>query len=631
MRDDPVQVRSWTRPPITVTDRIEKGIAVLLISCGIWLAAHRAFWYFAFWDDEGYLLRSLISFVTHGGLYTRTYAQYGPFFYFAQQWMHSALHLPYTHDGARTLTLIYWLASAALSALFVHVLTRRILVTSLAFLATLLVSVLLTREPGHPQEVILLLTFFALCMSTAMKTRWRNLAEFALGSCAACICLTKINVGLFFVAALVLAASFCLRPGMFKRVLLSVCSAAALLLPVALMREHLEGATARYCLLATLSIAVWLFAAAQSSPAYGWPVRRLLFILSGFVTVSLAVIAISVAQGSSLATLMKGVILDPLHHPKVFFLPITVHHNIIFVSLVLFIFAVAVTTSKSKWFAHRYEVGLVKSAIGLFGLLITFSLSWAPYFVLPLAWLPCWQTRRAANEFFPRLFLGGILVFEFLQAYPVAGSQLAIASAPAVAWGCVLLSDGVADLRQPDTNLFVLESVRRHKWLAQTLLAILIGAGLFRAARLRDFGWSAPGPPLNLVGAKKIRVPPNEARMYRQLVANIRTNCDVLFSLPGLFSLNLWSEIPTPDDFNLTGWMTAFTPEMQEDILSDLLKHKRPCIVYNPAIVGFWMKTSSEPLSNSPLANYIFSDTRPIFTVGQYQLRIPGAPPSNVR
>jgi hypothetical protein len=47
------------------------------------------------------MLLSLQHYLQEGGLYVRTYSQYGPFYFFAQHFLHSLLNLPVTHDAGR--------------------------------------------------------------------------------------------------------------------------------------------------------------------------------------------------------------------------------------------------------------------------------------------------------------------------------------------------------------------------------------------------------------------------------------------------------------------------------------------------------------------------------------------------
>ena len=73
------------------------------------------------------------------------------------------------------------------------------------------------------------------------------------------------------------------------------------------------------------------------------------------------------------------------------------------------------------------------------------------------------------------------------------------------------------------------------------------------------------------------------------LSTQIRQNCDTLFTMPGMGSSSLWVERPSPNGYNLSTWMTAFTPEEQQEMVEILRRTKRPCVVYNPRLLLLWM------------------------------------------
>ncbi len=73
------------------------------------------------------------------------------------------------------------------------------------------------------------------------------------------------------------------------------------------------------------------------------------------------------------------------------------------------------------------------------------------------------------------------------------------------------------------------------------------------------------------------------------LVNAIRRSCDARFeSLPGLPSLNFWTEEYPLTGVNLDAWPIVFTSEQQGRVITALQKHDRACIVYNPVIAAFW-------------------------------------------
>lgn len=597
-------------------------LASLTIAAGaVWIVSRRAFWDFHSYDDEGYMLTSLIEFVRRGGLYTSTFSQYGPFFFFAQQMLHSVLHLPLTEDGARALTLLEWLLAGGLFSAFVYRTTRQLLLCSVAFLSALMMMQTLVWEPGHPQELIVTLIAISLFASTFIGERFSVWASAVLGACGALLPLTKINVGLFFLEAVVLSLVFTMAAGRLRRNLLIICSVGALAIPATLMRAYLQSWALPLCLLATVCTALVLLA--------GWRVKaktqprrnaELVGLVSGFVLCAVVVLGASLKSGVSAAVLFKGIILEPLHHPHVFFIPLPfpAHH--------LALAGIPLAIGVGWLLAVRHIRGailrclpFVEISAGLIGLVVAPAHAYVSAFVLPpllplALFVPGTSGRKGL---FWRSFLVTILAFEFLQVYPVAGSQLRIAFAPIAAWACVLIYDGFADapFAERVLNWFRITPLRLVAGLAAAILVLSLPEA--------GFHLHAPGPPLPFPGASRIHVDPKEARTYTQLVRAIRENCDSLWSMPGMFSLNLWSGVPTPDGYNMTGWMESFPLSMQQAVLDDLLKSSRPCIVENTELLRWWMPMGDAALARSPIARYVQRQTYQVFAVADYSLRVP--------
>jgi hypothetical protein len=105
-------------------------LAVLLALVGGLAATVRLLTWFAFYDDEGYMLISLAHYIKEGHLYTQTFSHYGPFYFYAQGIFFQLLHFPVTHDIGRLVTLVYWVASSLSATFFVRRISKSI------FLAT---------------------------------------------------------------------------------------------------------------------------------------------------------------------------------------------------------------------------------------------------------------------------------------------------------------------------------------------------------------------------------------------------------------------------------------------------------------------------------------------------------------
>jgi hypothetical protein len=594
-------------------------LCVATIAYGGWLAYKQVFAGLVSYDDEGGLLLSLINYLRHGDLYRSTFAQYGPFYFYVQQTMHGILHLPVNHDGARSLTLVYWLSASLLPMCFVYRLTRSLPLASVSFLLTLIISKVLCSEPGHPQEVILVLIQSSLILSLLASGRWSTVAFVGIGLIAAFLCLIKINVGVFFIFAVTMCFIALLPPGRSRKLTLLAASVVSVLMPLALMHAHIRSVL-DFCLVAIACIGalnLTITDVAVDDPISG---RQMVSFVAGFVAGITVVILFAVRQGASLHTLLHGILVSPLRHPAVFFRALLVPRDQLLLAGLLFVSTIYLWIYLGKIGLCRSLLGAIKLFVAIaviITLWLNFSLSIMTVLpVLPIVYLGQRGERRSVEWLLPRLLLSFVVGFEFLQAYPVPGSQLAIALAPAGAWAPLLFFDGMSLIESDGVRLetFKLQAARASLALQGTLLFMMWYS---------DFDIRKQGPNLDLAGAMHVHATEQQVVTYRALTNEIDKNCSTLFTMPGMGSLNLWSERPTPNGYNLTAWMTAFTVEQQQDIVSILRRTDRPCVVYNSDLVDFWMPQGTDSLSSSPIARYVFQETRPISSISGYQLRIP--------
>jgi len=196
------------------------GAAGILIGTttllGVGFALHGLLTTFRVYDDEGYFLLAIKHYLSEGRLYTGTYAQYGPFYYFAQAVFFRLLHFPINHDGGRLVTLIYWLGAGFFAALLVSKLSKSLLLGCASGLGCVLVASVLANEPGHPQQVVLLLWIAASYLSVAEPDEGIVWRLFLLGAIGGALVFTKINIGVFYVAALAHAVFCLIRPGWIR-------------------------------------------------------------------------------------------------------------------------------------------------------------------------------------------------------------------------------------------------------------------------------------------------------------------------------------------------------------------------------------------------------------------------------
>ncbi len=172
----------------------------------------------ACYDDEGYILWTLIHHQQGHVLYEDIFTQYGPAFYVLDNSLRTLLPFAYTTDGQRWQTLFFWVASTLLLLRGFDLLANHregrsqnvaagpIAMGIFAALALFWHQDRLALEPGHPQIWCNLLVCTSLLILAA---RYRSplpsggiLYLSLLGVLAGILILIKPNVGLFLLVAL---------------------------------------------------------------------------------------------------------------------------------------------------------------------------------------------------------------------------------------------------------------------------------------------------------------------------------------------------------------------------------------------------------------------------------------------
>ena len=164
------------------------------------------------YDDQGYVMMTLKSFLNGETLYAETHTQYGPAYYLLTGSLHDVLGIPLTQDGVRSKTIVFW----CVSTILVFLILRRLkTIPEIAFFFSGLFHLHLYKlalEPGHPQEWILvlsLLSFWIMVGENRMK--W-----FLAATLIGLIGMIKINCGLIFAIPL-LAQSLLTTKGLEAR------------------------------------------------------------------------------------------------------------------------------------------------------------------------------------------------------------------------------------------------------------------------------------------------------------------------------------------------------------------------------------------------------------------------------
>ncbi len=599
---------------------LRAGIALAAVLAGVCYARHVLGIVYRPYDDEGYLLLAIDHYLKGGHLFTDVFSQYGPFYFYAQGALLGLLHLPVNHDTGRLVTLICWQLSALAGGYFVHKVTKDVVLASAAALACTQLASALANEPGHPQQIILPVLMLSCCASLPRERR--QLWSLLMGAMATAMFFTKINVGIFCFAALACVLICSLPFGRSRTIGVTLLLAYTVGFPLLLARQGLQGWGGRYCLIAELGGVSTVLAGSLIMPPARQPGRNLLCAAAGAFLGSALIVLGTMLQGMSLATLVDGVITAPLTQPKLFFRPLWISNGEILSALLLSLGIAALYWFRDRWRTRADWVDALRCAVGFCAILLLAVNPPAIVWILPLlplGLMPVRGGKWSSSDGYPRLFVTALAATQFLQGYPVAGSQISVAATPLLLWAAICIHDGAGGLfsLMPRIAKAAGDGFPKDSVLGG-LIAFALMAGMFSSGSL---SWRYPYPASRLRGAASLHFPAEEEDRYLFLAGNIAANCDLLVTMPGMGSFNYWSGAPTPNGSNMTAWMRVFDGERQQRILGVLRSDPRACSVYSASRTRMW-GTTAEELAGSPLARYIIDEMPKVAEIDDYEIRV---------
>lgn len=584
-------------------------------------AARLMFSAFMFYDDEGYVLMSLKNFAEHGGLYRDVYSQYGPFPFVLYYVLH-VFGLPFTHIAERLLTLGMWIVVAVSCASVVRFATRSLALALAVLAGTFPYLWIMVSEPSHPGGLIAAI----VAASGALGYRWlaqNRVTRWAAvtGAAAALVALTKINVGGFIVLSGVAWILLHHKSDVVRRRAPFVLAVGALVVPFVLMRPMLEMRWVQILALVFSCSALASVLASRGEPgiratwrSFGWCVA------SGLIATAV-ILGVLFARGTSAADLFEGVILGPLRHSKAFNLGYTwpAGAAATAVGSLLLCGAAIVLRKRGVVWIQPIIAGLrLVAAAGAIAAVLRFPVASPDRIVFgygaPCIWLFLWRLPGENGAAKPALtWLGLLWLGQYLHTFPVAGSQ--------IAWGTFLaLPLAAIGAHQAVTSLaerFGDAVSRRRRTIFLSLQTALAGFAVWIGVHFVQAGERyREGSDLGLPGAEILRLPTSASALFRVLAMNSAAHGDMLFSEPGMFSLNFWSGLPTPTRTNVTHWFSLISSARQQAIIRALEAHPRACIIIQREHIEYLTRRSFAPAGE--LHDYIAKNFSPAFKLDNF-------------
>jgi hypothetical protein len=597
------------------------------------IADRRMFTGFAPYDDEGYMLVALKSFLNHGSLYDDVFTQYGPFYYEAFGAVFSVFGVPATHDGGRTVALVVWVLSGLLVGLSGWRMTGSILLGLATQMLAFGAIVTVVNEPMHPGGIICLLLASIVAISCLVRPQVSVGAIALLGGAVMALILVKINVGAFALAALALTCVVSYPALARPRWLRPLVEIGFVALPLLLVTSKVGDAWARHYAVHVAVAALAVVIALRARPSARRPSEELWWLGGGLLVVGLTVCAAILGAGTSPGGLVEGILEQPLRQSNAFSIPLSLSSRTYLFDLL------AITGALTYWYVARYRdlrpsptwssiVSVLSILIGaemalaVIGRTVFFDATTFAGFQLALlsfAWVGLIPAPGDApvGTAFARLLLPPLAVLQALHAFPVAGSQVQWSAFLLIPVGAICIANGVRGLAPRLTAM-----PERRGMFALAAVATAIAMVVLANVQLRQSIQAARASydvsvPLDLPGAADVRLGQPEADLYRDVTAAIDANCRSFVMLPGMNSFYLWTEQEPPTLYNATGWPTLFDNAHQQRVIDETNSIAGLCLLRNIPQANAWGEGRIPP---GPLVRYLERGFEPVVNIGDFEL-----------
>jgi len=642
----------WRRTSDTVAaDPAAAAIALYAITAVAAMAV-AYFWIFSVfapYDDEGTLLVTLKAFVHGEALYRDIWSVYGPFYYEVFGGLFGLTGQAITTDASRTIVIVIWVGTSFLFGFAAQRLTGRLTLGITGMIAAFAALTVLANEPMHPQGLSVLLLGGFVLLAASGPTRRIGLAGGACGALLAALLLTKVNLGVFAVAAVAVAAAVTVEPISRRRWLRWLLVIGFLALPaVVLDRDFRLNWVRELLLLEVLAGTAVLVASRPVWPARGkgdgGTLRWVLAAAVGFALAFAAIVVGILLTGPSLGDVYDGMVTQAAGIRDILMGQFPFPPGAALDWGIAAVAAAILATRLRFGDGHKPSIwpGLLRAAAGLVILLsvahivpLALNPSTGSPVVLPmlLAWIaaiPPRDSREPPYRLFLRVLLPMLAIAETLQIYPVPGSQLGIAAVSFVPVGALCLGDAAVELRAWSKAKGA--PALRNFGLTVTVVSVALPAMFALNAIVLPGASNAvlhdEQTKLALPGAQLMRLPASSVEAYGRMVELLhRHRCSTFVGYPSVNSLYLWSGLEAPAPQLPNAWMYALNRSQQQRVVDEMRATPRPCAIKNEELAGPYLKGLPPP--DTPLVNYVLNEFRPVEKVGPFEFMLPKTSATN--
>lgn len=632
-------------PPLRMWP-IGGGIVAFLALTAVTLptAWFRMFTGFRNYDDEGYFLMYLKSFLDTGWHYEGVNG-YGIFYYQFWASVFSAFGLPVTNDAGRSAVLVVWLLTSLIAGVATWWVTRSIILGLGSQLAVFLALVSLTPEPMHPGSLIALLLVVIAALACAVQGRWAHCSMALIGAAVAALLLIKINVGIFALVSVAFACTLSYPVIATSRWLRLLFEIGFIALPALLMKTGLDNPKAREFAAHITLTALALVIAGRALPNGGRDGRELWWLSGGLAGAATVSLGVALLAGSSTSELWDGMIGFPLAFRASLLQIGNLPHSSYLLDLAAVVgslcFAYLVRRRRARatvgWACLAAALSITAGLVLAFPMIWSFALSTTyatqqPAMVIrwdafALAWVAVIRPPGSGRERLPFVaaLLPSLAVLQALHTFPMAGSQMWWSTFLLVPVGALCIANGLRWLAfgyarsrhgpQPEPVPLLLRG------LAPTLVLAVLSSNIGIALK-HDYDNARhayqDSTALRLPGAMKIHVASEYASTLRDVTAAIKWQCQYFVSLPGMSSFYLWTGRKLPENYPPASAPILLGLEQQNEMVKGMQAVPDLCLLRYPPGTKFWSQLTGLP--PSPVMQYLESEFTPIGEFGKYQL-----------